>query len=413
MKQLFLFIALMCFQQTIAETIVHAKELNNGSCYYEVIDKSSANWKRGVKNAEGRLIVPVEYDYIYTDDFTSEERGFFLRCVMNDGRKALYYSNGENIIPLSYGFTKIKPIAYVEEKGNGTYYMAGKAQKLYLLNVSGTICKSFDIPISLSNTADSSQPYYYIAEYFNYKDKSLIKILSWDENDSEKAYIIFGNNECIVLNAQQTSLLANASSSNTNLTDEGLMVDKSIVIPYSQIPVSLNYLSNNLNLDAWTAQGCPKITSPSAPLINAEQSHKTSNKKNLLFKNISEEFYEYTQELFSHPKSYSMEGFGVTMAGPKGITTYKEGESYLTIKSDGYFTHFKDGSGESKRIISPLEDITIITSDGDITIKAYLLDNEEAVRAIRFKDGHCMVHTYVLNKSTGKYIHISWYNLRK
>lgn len=127
----------------------------------------------------------------------------------------------------------------------------------------------------------------------------------------------------------------------------------------------------------------------------------------------STDFSEYTQKFFSQPKSYSIESHGLAMLGPEGLTTYKAGESSFTVTSNGFSYRFKDGSGSTRQITSSLKNVTVLTSRGDVTMQMYVLDNGQAVRAIKYTDGHCVVHMYTLNNSSGKYVHIDWFTLRK
>jgi len=127
----------------------------------------------------------------------------------------------------------------------------------------------------------------------------------------------------------------------------------------------------------------------------------------------SPDFCEYTRNFFSQPKSYSIESHGLAMLGPDGLTSYKAGESTFTVTANGYSYRFKDGSGSTNKITTPLKNVTVLSSRGDVTMQMYVLDNGRAVRAVKYNDGHCAVHTYTLNNSSGKYVHIDWFTLRK
>lgn len=127
----------------------------------------------------------------------------------------------------------------------------------------------------------------------------------------------------------------------------------------------------------------------------------------------STDFCEFTREFFSNPKSYSIESFGIPRLGPKGVKSYKDGESTLKVTSNGFTYRFKDGSGSTRKITSSLKKVTVLTYSDDVIMQMYVLDNGEAVRAIKYNDGQCAVHMYVLNNATGKYIHTSWFTLRK
>ncbi|MGN0207654.1 MAG: WG repeat-containing protein [Muribaculaceae bacterium] len=141
-------------------------------------------------------------------------------------------------------------------------------------------------------------------------------------------------------------------------------------------------------------------------------SHTDGNSKTIATSN-TQNYSEYTREFFSTPKSYSIESHTLKMLGPSGVTQYKPGESSFSVTSNGFTYKFKDGSGSSRKITSPLKNVTVLTSKGDIQMQMYILDNGIAVRVIRYNDGHCVVYQYVLNNSTGKYITYDWFTLRK
>lgn len=127
----------------------------------------------------------------------------------------------------------------------------------------------------------------------------------------------------------------------------------------------------------------------------------------------STDFCEYTREFFSSPKSYSIESYGIKMMGPSGITICKNGEASLSVTSNGFTYRYKDGSGSSYKITAPMKSVSVITSHGDVQMQMYILDDGTGVRAIKYKDGHCDVHQYVLNNPSGKYVHNNWFSLKK
>lgn len=106
----------------------------------------------------------------------------------------------------------------------------------------------------------------------------------------------------------------------------------------------------------------------------------------------STDFYEFTQGFFSQPKSYSMESSVLFTLGMDGLTQYNIGEASFTVTSKGYSYKYKDGSGSSIQIIPQLKNITVLTSRGDVRMQMYLLEDGNAVRAIKYKDGHCIVY---------------------
>lgn len=125
------------------------------------------------------------------------------------------------------------------------------------------------------------------------------------------------------------------------------------------------------------------------------------------------DYSEYTSEFFSHPKSYSVESHTLKFLGPSGVTNYNEGESSFSVTSNGFSYKFKDGSGSTHTIKSPLKNVTVLTSRGDVQMQMYILDDDTAVRVIRYNDGHCVVYQYVLNNASGKYVNNNWFTLRK
>lgn len=127
----------------------------------------------------------------------------------------------------------------------------------------------------------------------------------------------------------------------------------------------------------------------------------------------STDFSEYTRSFFNQPKTYSVETHGVSFLGPAGMKSYKDGESTFTVSPRAYSYKYKDGSGSSHRIVGELQTVTVLTGNGDVRMQMYVLDNGDAVRAVKYNDGHCAVHCYVKNKASGKYVHNDWFTLRK
>lgn len=134
----------------------------------------------------------------------------------------------------------------------------------------------------------------------------------------------------------------------------------------------------------------------------------------------SSDFSEYTQQFFANPKSYSIRDFGLVSLGLDGLTTYEKGESSFTVTSNGFSYRFEDGSEESFNIPATLKDVTVITDQGDAIIPMYVLDDDLAVRVIKFREGSyifrdlsCNVYIYARNKPSGKYFCSHWFSLRK
>lgn len=124
------------------------------------------------------------------------------------------------------------------------------------------------------------------------------------------------------------------------------------------------------------------------------------------------EFSEYTREFFTNPKSYSISIYAIEGLGRDGATFYKDGEASLKVTSRGFSYRLKNGSEKSFNISSSLKKVTVLTSNGDVSMQMYVLNDGKAARAIRFKDGRLAVYRYVLNNPTGKYVLLDWFDLR-
>ncbi len=126
----------------------------------------------------------------------------------------------------------------------------------------------------------------------------------------------------------------------------------------------------------------------------------------------SPNFSEVTNSFFSQPKTYSVESFAISMLGPKGLKSYNQGEATFNVTGDGFFYKLADGSGSAYQIRSSIKNVTVLTSKGDVIMPMYLINGDQAVRVIKYTDGHCAVHMYILNNPTKKYIHNCWFQLR-
>lgn len=127
----------------------------------------------------------------------------------------------------------------------------------------------------------------------------------------------------------------------------------------------------------------------------------------------SADFSEFTRSFFSQPKSYSIKNYGCVALGIDGLTECNIGEASFTVTSTGYSYKYKDGSGSSIRITSPLKNVTVQTLHDDVAMQMYITENGNAVRAIKYKDGHCVVYEYSLNIPSMKYYLHSWFTLRE
>lgn len=125
------------------------------------------------------------------------------------------------------------------------------------------------------------------------------------------------------------------------------------------------------------------------------------------------DFSEATVEFFSTPKTYSVSSHANVMLGLDGYSTYQEGESTFTVKRNSFSYVHGDGSSGSYSFIPRLEKITVMISRGEVDMPMYVLDDESAVRAIQYEDGHYQVHHYIKNVNSGKYFHSEFFNLRR
>lgn len=121
-------------------------------------------------------------------------------------------------------------------------------------------------------------------------------------------------------------------------------------------------------------------------------------------------FSEETRTFFNTPKTYSVGYYMNMMLGPSGMEICKKGESTFTVGSNKFSVKYKDGSGSTTEFTPIIKNVTVLTSNGDVTMPLYICDNGRGIRAIRFEDGSYAVHEYTYNKSTGKYIHLFVYS---
>lgn len=94
------------------------------------------------------------------------------------------------------------------------------------------------------------------------------------------------------------------------------------------------------------------------------------------------------------------------------FTYYKEGESTFTVKTNAYSYKHGDGSGSSHTFSPQLRTVTVMTSRGDVDMQMYIVDDDSAIRAVQYPDGHYSIHHYVENIDASKYIHVEFFNLR-
>ena len=122
-------------------------------------------------------------------------------------------------------------------------------------------------------------------------------------------------------------------------------------------------------------------------------------------------FYEATESFFNTNKTYSMKSLIIKGLGDSGMTNYKKGEATITINSKSITIKYGDGSKSTHKIVGGLKNCKVYTNNGDVTMQMYILDDETAIRAIRWEDGRFDLHSYVFNRSMSKYIHTTVYML--
>lgn len=124
------------------------------------------------------------------------------------------------------------------------------------------------------------------------------------------------------------------------------------------------------------------------------------------------EFREVTETFFKTPKTYSVSNFCIIMLGMDGYTRYEEGESTFTVKKNECLYILGDDSEESISFSPALKNVTVLTGHGDVEMQMFITNDGGAIRAIQFEDGKYIVHYYVRNINTGKYVSNHFFTLR-
>lgn len=124
-------------------------------------------------------------------------------------------------------------------------------------------------------------------------------------------------------------------------------------------------------------------------------------------------FYEVTESFFKTDKSYDLSLFMNVFLGSDGITNYQKGDAKVMVKEKVVTIKYEDGSGSPKKIVGEIQDCIVYTSNGDVKMQMYVLEDASAIRAIKYEDGEIQLHSYIYNKNMKKYIHAFVYNLYK
>lgn len=124
-------------------------------------------------------------------------------------------------------------------------------------------------------------------------------------------------------------------------------------------------------------------------------------------------FYEVTSSFFDTNKSYHMKSFMLVMLGIDGISYYDKGDAFVKISKREIVVKFEDGSGHTNKIVGGMQNCTVHTSNGDVVMPMYKLNDGTAIRAIQYENGEYALHCYIYNINMEKYLHQSVYTLYK
>lgn len=188
-----------------------------------------------------------------------------------------------------------------------------------------------------------------------------------------------------------------------------------------KLEISVNYGDEVLELTCKKkspdlATGFPKVKPASTASASSTKSDsKTESTSSLVNAN---DFYEYTKEFFTTPKSYYVKELiipelFISSNFEDGVYEYKSGESTLSIKGKSLYENDK-----LKATFDPqIKEVTVF-GESDVTMQMIIYNdsqtsNNKGLRATKWKDGKIIIYEYVKNRATGKYIMVSYYELYK
>lgn len=117
----------------------------------------------------------------------------------------------------------------------------------------------------------------------------------------------------------------------------------------------------------------------------------------------STDYAEISSTFFSTNRTYDVERYTLFYSWPAEVHTYKKGESTFLIANKQITLKYGDGSKSIMNITSSPKNISV----GTVSLPVVEINDNRALRAIRWKDGHISVYIYVYNGNTGKYLLLS------
>lgn len=228
--------------------------------------------------------------------------------------------------------------------------------------------------------------------------------------------------DCLKLQQHQSSnadlyaMVANASNPIDEMKTYSIKEHKSARALSPTIKKAKTNLKTDTNSSSVDIVG-HKDAKSSTPTNSTPQSRAKGTTVSTLLS--SDEFYEYTKEFFSTPKTYYVKeivipSIAVESDFKSGFSHYEPGESTFSIERN---TIYRDGEIVAK-FEPQIKDVMVTNSSNDVTMQMILYRDllssvDMGQRAVKFKDGHIVVYEYVKNKNTGTYVLITYYELYK
>lgn len=125
--------------------------------------------------------------------------------------------------------------------------------------------------------------------------------------------------------------------------------------------------------------------------------------------NINTSFNDVTKQFFSQSKTYSISQICIPLGRIQ--RTYERGESTFKVINNGYAYKLNDGSGKTHNFNPQLKNVSVMTSDGNVNIPMYMIENGDAVRVIKDRDGSFTVYEYTKNNNSGNFVLLRFYIL--
>lgn len=124
---------------------------------------------------------------------------------------------------------------------------------------------------------------------------------------------------------------------------------------------------------------------------------------------------EESSSFFSTYSTHDVEAHSLISFGPSGVSSYKRGETTLTVTNNEIIVNWKDGSKSKMAVEKRLTTISIWTSDKrtiEVPACEVIYDKDKvALRAVRIGNGQPIIYEYIYNYNINKYVLISFYSL--